>query len=114
MREIGIGGLLNWPHDLAYREGAPGAVMLEFPLIDFYGHTTRLKFDYETSTPYVTVKEGRRQLNMPLMPGDVIGLPNNQNESEYRVFNGKYEHKKGFKYEPFGIPATAHMAAGSK
>lgn len=42
--------------------------------IDFYGRVAELMLDWETLTPYVKVKEDGRMLDMPIVPGDTIGL----------------------------------------
>ncbi len=84
MRKIGIDGLLTR--------------RLKNEPIEFYGHEIALSYDRDSITLYVRVGEDGQILNMPLLPGDTVGL-----------WNPKRGHFEDWEfspipgYRPFGV-----------
>lgn len=71
--------------------------------IEFYGDVVEPKFDSETLTPYATLDVGGEEVDVPLVPGDIIGVEKGDT-FEDRLFTGKYYRRCKREYRPFGMP----------
>jgi uncharacterized protein YecE (DUF72 family) len=82
-----------------YEVGLWDMINRENKIIDFYGNETRLKVDQRTETPYVTIREDGKLVDVPLVPDDTPGFPNSAGDYTYVRFTG--DPGEYWTWEPF-------------
>ena len=97
LRRVGGEEIMVYIGDIGNR-GLFNRVGLE---IDFYGEDAILRYDKDYETFYVTINEDGRELNMPIMNGDIIGIPDKKGDY-------KDTHFWEAGYEPFGLDGKTH------